>query len=102
MIEQAFDKIAPLDNVGDVRNCGLMGAIEIVKDKDTKEPFLYEKNLGAKLCMAIRSKGAMIRPLGDVVAVMPPVAIDPPTLKQLLDIITETIENDLPQIVKDI
>ena len=102
MIKEAFDKIARLDNVGDVRQCGLMGAIEIVKDKATKESFSHEKTLGAKLCMAMRSKGAMIRPLGDVVVVMPPVAIDPPTLRQMLDIITETIENDLPRIVKEL
>lgn len=102
MIKQAFDKIALMDNVGDVRQCGLMGAIEIVKDKATKESYPYEKTLGAKLCMAIRSKGVMVRPLGDTVVLMPPVAIDPMTLRQLLDIITKTIENDLPQIVKEL
>ncbi len=100
MIKDAFDKISNLDYVGNVRQCGMMGAVEIVKDKATKESFPCEKTLGAKLCAAMRPKGAMMRPLGDVIVVMPPIAIDEPTLRQLLDIITETIENDLSRIVE--
>ncbi len=42
----------------------------------------------------------MMRPLGDVVVLMPPVAIDPPTLSELLHIVTDTLQNDLPAIVE--
>lgn len=100
LIEKTFEKIARFDYVGDVRHCGLMCGIEIVKDTTTKESFPYEKTVGAKLCMAMRPKGVMLRPLSDVIALMPPVAIDVPTLQELLDIVTETIENDLAGIVK--
>ena len=102
LMKEYFDKIAQLPFIGDVRQCGLMAGIEIVKDKVAKRSFPYEKTVGAKLCSAMRSKGIMTRPLGDVIVVMPPVAIDTDTLKQLLNIITESIENDLPKIVKDL
>jgi len=100
LISNALDRIASLDHVGDVRQCGMMAGIEIVKDKTAKQPFPYEKTVGAKLCAAMRPKGAMMRPLGDVIVLMPPVAIDLPTLGELLDIVTDTLQNDLPAIVE--
>jgi adenosylmethionine-8-amino-7-oxononanoate aminotransferase len=100
LIVDYLKKISLLDYVGDVRQCGLMAGIEIVKDKKTKESFPYENLIGAKVCDAMRPKGAMIRPLSDVIVLMPPVAIDLPLLRQLLDIVYDTIKNDLPKIVK--
>ncbi|MCX5633756.1 MAG: aminotransferase class III-fold pyridoxal phosphate-dependent enzyme [Phycisphaerae bacterium] len=100
LIADYLKKISLLDYVGDVRQCGLMAGIEIVKDKKTKESFPYEKLIGAKLCAAMQPKGAMMRPLSDVIVLMPPVAIDLPLLRQLLDIVYDTIKTDLPKIVK--
>jgi adenosylmethionine-8-amino-7-oxononanoate aminotransferase len=99
LIAEYLKNISVLDFVGDVRQCGLMTGIEIVKDKKTKESFPYEKLIGAKVCAAMRPKGAMLRPLSDVIILMPPVAIDLPLLRQLLDIVYDTIKNDLPKIV---
>ncbi|OHB48406.1 MAG: adenosylmethionine--8-amino-7-oxononanoate transaminase [Planctomycetes bacterium GWF2_41_51] len=101
LIRDYLNKISEMDFVGDVRQCGLMAGIEIVENKKTKESFTYEKLIGAKLCAAMRSKGAMMRPLSDVIVLMPPVAIDLDTLNTLLDIVYETIKNDLPKIVKN-
>lgn len=100
LVDEVFNAMTDLPFVGDARHVGLMGGIEIVRDKSTKESFPYEKGLGAKLCMAMRSAGAMIRPLGDVVVLMPPVAIDIETLTELLNIIRAAIENELPKIVE--
>jgi adenosylmethionine-8-amino-7-oxononanoate transaminase len=100
LINNALDRIGSLDYIGNVRQCGMMAGIEIVNSKTTKQSFPCEKTIGAKLCAAMRPKGAMMRPLGDVIVLMPPVAIDPPTLSELLDIVTDTLENDLPAIVE--
>ena len=100
LIAEYLKKISLLDFAGDVRQCGLMAGIEIVKDKKTKKSFDYEKLIGAKICAAMRPKGAMTRPLSDVIVLMPPVAIDLDTLQKLLDIVYDTIKNDLPKIVK--
>ncbi|NLW85013.1 MAG: adenosylmethionine--8-amino-7-oxononanoate transaminase [Phycisphaerae bacterium] len=94
LIAAAFTRIADLPSVGDVRQCGLMGGIELVLDKTTRQPFDAKRKLGAAVCAAMRPKGAMLRPLGDVIVLMPPPAIDVPTLKQLLDIIEETLERE--------
>jgi len=99
LISEYLNKMARLPYVGDVRQCGLMAGVEIVKDKAGKWSFEYEKLIGAKLCAAMRPKGAMMRPLGDVIVLMPPVGIDLQTLRKLLDIVYETIENDLPRII---
>jgi adenosylmethionine---8-amino-7-oxononanoate aminotransferase len=100
LIAEYLKKISSLDFIGDVRQCGLMAGVEIVKDKKTKKPFDYEKLIGAKLCAVMKPKGALMRPLSDVIVLMPPVAIDLDTLQKLLDIVYDTIQNDLPKIVK--
>jgi adenosylmethionine-8-amino-7-oxononanoate aminotransferase len=102
LIADYLKKMSDLPFVGNVRHCGLMAGIEIVKNKETKESFDYEKLIGAKLCAAMRPKGAMTRPLSDVIVLMPPVAIDSQTLQKLLDITCDTIKNDLPKIVNPI
>ena len=100
ILEQYFAKIAELPFVGNVRNCGLMAGIEIVKDKQTKETFPGEVAIGAKLCAAMRPRGVMLRPLADVIVLMPPIAIELDFLKELLDIVYETIKKDLTKIIK--
>jgi adenosylmethionine-8-amino-7-oxononanoate aminotransferase len=100
LIAEYLQKISALDFVGDVRQCGLMAGIEIVKDKKTKESFSCEKLIGAKICAAMRPKGLIMRPLSDVIVLMPPIAIDLTLLRKLLDIVYDTIKNDLPKIVK--
>jgi adenosylmethionine-8-amino-7-oxononanoate aminotransferase len=100
LIADYLKRIAELPFVGDVRQCGLMGGIEIVKDKKTKESFPCEKLIGTKVCAAMRLNGAILRPLSDVIILMPPVAIDLPLLRQLLDIVYDTVKNDLPKIIK--
>ena len=101
LMEQYFAKIAPLPFVGDARHCGLMGAIEIVKDKSSTEPFPPDRTIGAKLCLEMRQAGIMLRPLGDCVVVMPPVAIDLDLLEKLLETIYNSIRNQLPKIVEE-
>ncbi len=100
LIADYLKRISVLDFVGDVRQCGMMAGIEIVKDKKTKKFFSCDKLIGAKVCAAMRPKGVMMRPLSDVIVLMPPVAIDLPLLRKLLDIVYDTIKNDLPKIVK--
>jgi adenosylmethionine-8-amino-7-oxononanoate transaminase len=102
LIDEVFEELAGLDYVGDVRHRGLMGGIELVQDKATKKPFPSERQIGAKLCGAMRSAGAIMRPLDDVIVIMPPIAIDIELLEKLLRIIKDSIENDLPRILKEV
>jgi len=100
LIFVALEDIRTLPFVGDVRQCGMMAGIELVKNKDTKESFEYKHTIGAKLCTAMRPKGVMLRPLGDVIVLMPAPAMDRMTLTKLLAVVCDSIQNDLPGIVK--
>jgi adenosylmethionine-8-amino-7-oxononanoate aminotransferase len=101
IISDALARMRELPFVGDVRQCGLMAGVELVKNKNTKESFEYKQTIGARLCAAMRPRGAMLRPLGDVIVLMPAPAMDETTLTKLLAIVRDTIEKDLPGIVKE-
>jgi len=100
LIDKYFAKMDSLPFVGDARHYGLMGAVEIVEDKTTKQSFAAELTIGAKLCASMRSAGVMLRPLGDCVVVMPPPAIGLDLLEQLLGIVYDSIESELPRIIR--
>ena len=84
-------RIAGLDNVGDVRQRGFMVGIELVKDKKTREPWPIDEKVGWKVCARARDKGLLIRPLGNVVVLMPPLSISTAELKSLTRITGEAI-----------
>ena len=81
-----------LENVGDIRNIGLTAGIELVKDKETKEPFEAGKRIGHKVVLNAQERGVIIRPLGDVVVVMPPLVIDESTLGTLMSAIYDSVK----------
>lgn len=101
LLDKYLNNIATMDLVGNTRQCGLMAGIEIVKDKATKQSFDYHFTIGAKLCEKMRAKGLMLRPLGDVLVIMPPVGIDIDILDKMLDTIQHTIKNDLAGIINE-
>ena len=72
---QRLAEFATLPHVGDVRQCGLIAGIELVADKATKRPYPWSDQVGARVCRQARDFGLLIRPLGDVLVVMPPLAI---------------------------
>jgi adenosylmethionine-8-amino-7-oxononanoate aminotransferase len=78
-------RLEQLAHVGSVRYRGLMGGVELVKDKKTKEPFPFEKRLGYQVIMEARKEGVMLRPLGDVIVLMPPLAVSLEELDLLFD-----------------
>jgi adenosylmethionine-8-amino-7-oxononanoate aminotransferase len=59
-------------NVGDVRQEGLICAIEIVRDFKSREAFPFAERIGPRICEAARKHGLLTRPVGDVLVLMPP------------------------------
>ena len=81
-----------IPNVGDVRLCGLIAGIELVADPDRKTPYPAEERRGHRVALEARRRGAILRPLGDVVVLMPPLSITPSELTRLVRITRESIE----------
>jgi adenosylmethionine-8-amino-7-oxononanoate aminotransferase len=80
-------------HIGDIRQRGFMVGIELVLNKATKEAFPVKQRRGHQVILAARKLGAILRPLGDVVVLMPPLGISPEELKELLDITIEAINS---------
>jgi len=80
-----------LEHVGDVRQYGFMAGVELVKDKKTGEPFPYGERTGFKVAKMMIEKGIWIRPLGDVMVIMPPLVIKEEELEFFLDTLKECI-----------
>ncbi len=60
--------------VGDIRRRGLMAGIEIVASRETKESYPPENRIGRRVVRKAREKNVILRPLGDVVVLMPPLS----------------------------
>jgi len=84
--------IAKLKQVGDVRQRGLMIGIELVKDRATKEAYPYADRMGHRVCLAARKRELMLRPLGDVIVVVPPLSIAPAEVDLLLEALHDSIK----------
>ena len=81
-----------LKAVGDIRQVGTMLGIELVRDKGTKECFEPKEKIGVRVVERARKKGAILRPLGPVIVLMPPLAMTEHELNKLFDITYESIK----------
>jgi adenosylmethionine-8-amino-7-oxononanoate aminotransferase len=77
-----LDTFADYDVVGDVRSIGLIGAIEFVRNKKTKEPFPADNRFSFLLARKVLEQGLVLRPLGDVLYFIPSCLIS----KQEMDV----------------
>jgi len=90
-LDKALERFADLPHVGEVRQKGFMVGIELVKSRKTKRLYPAGEKIGQKVIWEARKRGVVIRPLGDVIVLMPPLAIDKPTLEKLVDVTYESI-----------
>lgn len=89
------DKFSMHKNVGDIRHIGLINAIELVKNKKTKEPFDSKLRIGYQIYKKALKKGVLLRPLGDVIYFNPPLIIE----KADMDFVTDTALECLNEIL---
>ena len=91
-LEQELKEFRGLKHVGDVRNKGLMVGIELVDDKETKKPYPANMKMGWKVADLAMEGEVLIRPLGNVVVLMPPIGISLDELKKLLNVTYNAIK----------
>ncbi len=77
--------------VGEVRQKGVMVGIELVRDRRTAEPFPPASRMGHQVTLAARKRGVILRPLGDVVVLMPAPAMPAELVDRLCDVAIESI-----------
>ena len=74
-LREHVGRLAALDHVGDVRQCGLVAGLDLVADKASRRPYPWPEQRGTRACLAARQHGAILRQLGDTVVLMPPLCI---------------------------
>ena len=87
-------RLAPLrehPNVADVRQHGMIAAVELVADKATRRPFAAEERRGLRVYLHGLEHGALLRPLGNVIYFMPPYVVSESEIDQLVDVATAGI-----------
>jgi adenosylmethionine-8-amino-7-oxononanoate aminotransferase len=81
-----------LPHVGDIRQRGFMAAVELVEDKNTKKPYPLEARIGHRVAMEARRRGLLLRPIGNVIILMPPLSTSLPELRRMVEILQASIE----------
>jgi adenosylmethionine-8-amino-7-oxononanoate aminotransferase len=62
-----------------------MVGVELTRDRAARTPYAYEEAIGARVCQAVRRRGVILRPLGPVVVLMPPLSITDGEIDQLVE-----------------
>ncbi|GAB6158345.1 adenosylmethionine--8-amino-7-oxononanoate transaminase [Desulfotomaculum varum] len=84
-------KFYSLPHVGEIRQKGLMVGIELVMDRSSKEPYPPAALIGHRVILAARQRGLILRPLGNVIVLMPMLSMSMDELDQMLDITYDSI-----------
>ena len=92
LLTECLNGFNELESVGDVRQLGLIAGIELVKDKRTKKMYPPEEEVGQRVILEARKRGAFLRPLDDIIVIMPPLSITTDKLTELTGIVYESIE----------
>lgn len=91
-----LEKFRSHKNVGDIRQTGMICAIELVKDKQTKEPFSYEDGIGKKIYLEGLKLGAILRPMWNCIYFITPYIITEKEIEKLTDIAFKALNKVLP------
>ncbi len=90
--KHCLEKFKSLKQVGDVRQTGMVAAVELVKNKATKEPYHFSERIGHKVFLEGLKLGAILRPIGNVIYFIPPLIITEEQIEELTNIAFEAIK----------
>ena len=94
-LQHALSRLHGIPGVGDVRAYGLCAGIELVHDRATKTPFTADRRAGMRVCLRAREHGIFLRPLGDVIVLMPPLSITLDEIDHLVDGLAASLREEL-------
>jgi adenosylmethionine-8-amino-7-oxononanoate aminotransferase len=84
-MRKQLSRLSKVPYIGDIRQCGMMTGMEIVKDKEKGIDFPVQNKTGQRICAQARKHGLIIRPLGNVIVLMPPLSITEHEIKKMID-----------------
>jgi adenosylmethionine-8-amino-7-oxononanoate aminotransferase len=94
-LRRALEPLVDHPHVGDIRGRGLMVGIELVASRDTRTSFNPAEQIGPKVCRRALDRGVWIRPLSDVIILMPPLVAGDDELDLLADVVVDSIQTEL-------
>lgn len=80
-----------LPHVGDIRQKGFVAAIELVEDKKTRKPYPLVARIGHRVCKIARQSGLLLRPLGNIIMLVPPLSITRTELRRMVKTVRAAI-----------
>ena len=89
LLRNELHGLRALPNVAEIRQCGFIAGIEI--RKATGEPFPWQNQTGARVCLAARSHGLLTRPILDTIILIPPLCITQDQLIRAVEAIRRSI-----------
>lgn len=90
--EKVQEKLMDIPYVGEFRQLGMIGAVELVKNRETKEGFDWKERVGYKVYKNALKHGVLLRPLGNVVYFMPPYVINEEEIDLMVDVARRSIK----------
>lgn len=90
-LQNLLEPLKSLPHVGDIRQRGFMVGIELVRNKARKTPFPLDQKTGIRVCQWARRKKVLLRPLGNVLVLMPPLSISEKDLGFLTGAVKDAI-----------
>ena len=91
-LRRALDRLRPLRAVGGIRQYGLAAGVELVADRRTGRPYPAAERRGMRVCRVARRRGVFLRPLGDVIVLMPPLTVTDEEIDLLVDAVAAGVE----------
>jgi len=90
-LAKELERFHKLEHAGEIRQRGFMIGVELVKNRETKEPYRLAEKIGMSVSLECRKQGLLIRPLGNVIVLMPPLSTSLKDLKRMTDIIYDAV-----------
>ena len=99
VFEKFYDEISQIDIVGDIRHKGMLMGIELVKNRERKIPISPKKSINKIFFEEGKKNGIYLRTLGNIVMLVPPLAISESELELLLNRTITTIRGARSKVV---
>jgi adenosylmethionine-8-amino-7-oxononanoate aminotransferase len=100
-LAENLSRLWQLPYVGDIRQVGLLAGIELVKDWRTRQRFPWGDRIGARVCEAMARRGALTRPIGDVIVLMPPYCTTPAQVERIVSALHAAVQETLGHVKRE-